>query len=335
MYEIWPNARSENKREKSKRSIFSLIRRFSERKSPFSLSLSRFLPLQHVYTHGWSWAASQAALRSFSLLGSFRVRSCWLSFDAIQKKKLMPEHTHTQTQHTQKETKKRWTLSYLFRRRNTQTAAAVYARAGSQRREEEIAWLGLAWPFTDFSLLLLELLFFHFCLSLISKGNRWTVKKRWIVRPQIWNKKRKEMKHQMRHKFDDDHFISLPTFFPPVDFTCLFPWADVNEAEGLIRQNINESREPSKARLTIKVLALQLDCCIAEAALAISFSAFHPESHSSPAPAVYYRDFCICCKDRCMLRIYTRRSLHVPVLFLLISLVCVFCAVQVALPCGV
>lgn len=333
MYEIWPNARSENKREKSKRSIFSLIRRFSERKSPFSLSLSHFLPLQHVYTHGWSWAASQAALRSFSLLGSFRVRSCWLSFDAIQKKKLMPEHTHTQ--HTQKETKKRWTLSYLFRRRNTQTAAAVYARAGSQRREEEIAWLGLAWPFTDFSLLLLELLFFHFCLSLISKGNRETVKKRWIVRPQIWNKKRKEMKHQMRHKFDDDHFISLPTFFPPVDFTCLFPWADVNEAEGLIRQNINESREPSKARLTIKVLALQLDCCIAEAALAISFSAFHPESHSSPAPAVYYRDFCICCKDRCMLRIYTRRSLHVPVLFLLISLVCVFCAVQVALPCGV
>lgn len=158
MYEIWPNARSENKREKSKRSIFSLIRRFSERKSPFSLSLSHFLPLQHVYTHGWSWAASQAALRSFSLLGSFRVRSCWLSFDAIQKKKLMPEHTHTQ--HTQKETKKRWTLSYLFRRRNTQTAAAVYARAGSQRREEEIAWLGLAWPFTDFSLLLLELLFF-------------------------------------------------------------------------------------------------------------------------------------------------------------------------------
>jgi Ca2+/Na+ antiporter len=203
-------------------------------------------------------------------------------------------------------------------------------------KEEKKRLLGLAWPFTDFSLLLLELLFFTFASPWYRKEIEKPLKKEELSghKSETNKKKRKEMKHQMRHKFDDDHFISLP-FFPPVDFTCLFPWADENEAEGLIRQNINESREPSKARLTIKVLALQLDCCIAEAALAISFSAFHPESHSSPAPAVYYRDFCICCKDRCMLRIYTRRSLHVPVLFLLISLVCVFCAIQVALPCGV
>jgi hypothetical protein len=162
--------------EKSQSEVFFLLYTDSRReKVHFSLSLSLSLSLSVAFFpcsvyHGWSWAASPAALRSFSLLSSFRVRSCWLSFDAIQKKKMMPEHTHTQ--HTQKETKKRWTLSYLFRRRNTQTAAAVYARAGSKRREEEIAWLGLAWlglawlglawPFTDFSLLLLELLFFTF-----------------------------------------------------------------------------------------------------------------------------------------------------------------------------
>lgn len=335
MYEIWPNARSENKREKSKRSIFSLIRRFSERKSPFSLSLSLSSLAACIYPRMELGCFSSCS----PLLQPPWLLSCALVLAFIRRH---PEeeddaraHTHTHTAHSKGDEEKMDSLIFIQKKEYTDSSSSICpCRQPKKRRRDCLAWLGLAFygflsssPWAPF--------FFHFCLSLISKGNRWTVKKRWIVRPQIWNKKRKEMKHQMRHKFDDDHFISLPTFFPPVDFTCLFPWADVNEAEGLIRQNINESREPSKARLTIKVLALQLDCCIAEAALAISFSAFHPESHSSPAPAVYYRDFCICCKDRCMLRIYTRRSLHVPVLFLLISLVCVFCAVQVALPCGV
>lgn len=244
------------------------------------------------------------------------------------------QSTHTHTAHSKGDEEKMDSLIFIQKKEYTDSSSSSMPVQAA--KEEKKRLLGLAWPFTDFSLLLLELLFFTFASPWYRKEIEKPLKKEELSghKSETNKKKRKEMKHQMRHKFDDDHFISLP-FFPPVDFTCLFPWADENEAEGLIRQNINESREPSKARLTIKVLALQLDCCIAEAALAISFSAFHPESHSSPAPAVYYRDFCICCKDRCMLRIYNRRSLHVPVLFLLISLVCVFCAIQVALPCGV
>lgn len=125
--------------------FFSYTQILGEKKS-ISLSLSLFIPLQRVYTHGWSWAASPAALRSFSLLGSFRVRSCWLSFDAIQKKKMMPEHTHTHTAHSKGDEEKMDSLIFIQKKEYTDSSSSsmpVQAAKEEKNRLLGLAWLGL------------------------------------------------------------------------------------------------------------------------------------------------------------------------------------------------
>ncbi len=128
MYEIWPNARSENKREKSKRSIFLLYTDSRREKVACIVPTDRagcFSRCSPLLQPPW--------LLSCALVLAFIRRHPEEKDDA---------RAHTHTQYTQKETKKRWTLSYLFRRRNTQTAAVCPCRQQKKRRDC-LAWLGL------------------------------------------------------------------------------------------------------------------------------------------------------------------------------------------------